>query len=640
MKLWEPLEHRSLAVQNRVAVTSYAAYHHLFAPGADIGWYVEHLARRSEVGLFVLQCAFPRLVGIDPPAVPLDHLTDILGTFVEALHRGGARAILQLSHQGTHANGAANPTVRAIQGFTAVDGEVSPEVAHEMSSGEIEALVEGFGELAAVAAAAGLDGVEVHGGHGHLVHQSIGRWGNRRDDEWGAPLAFTTAIARRIRDVAPHGVVGMRFPSDDHRPPSDGGSTEDQVLAWAAELGATGLLDYLNPTEGSSYDHYHRSIGTFRRPRGEFMDRTRAIRAAVAGTVPIMGVGRITTVEDAEAVLADGSCDLVAMTRAHLADPEILSKSRSGRAAEVRRCVGVNQGCLDRAHSGAPLTCFQNPDVGRESPIILPPVRRRRVLVVGAGPAGLKAAESAARVGHDVTLVDASSRIGGRLAAITPSSEAAELVEAVAWIHAEAVRLGVDVRLGTTADADLIRDARPDVVIVATGSRPAPPPFETDGSVPVLATDEAIDASTAAPLGRVLVLDDAGTEEVRVTWEQLAALGNQVVICTPHASIGRYLGHTHAVDIVHDTLRRGCTIEERTQLMTIRDGAVTTTDRLTNRDRARTFDAVVLASQRRAHDSLARLVGAGIDVRTIGDAYAPRNAMTAIREGDDTGRTL
>ena len=642
MKLLEPFSAGRLTLKNRVVISSYAAYHGLYHPRESSDWYVEHLRRRNAVGLLVLQCAFPRFVGIDPPP-DRDALISKLRRCAEAVHDEGAKALLQLAHQGPHTKGLAQPDMKALQGFSSVQSEVCADVAHEMEPREIAAFVDGFGELAEIAMTAGLDGVELHAGHGHLLHQSINPWMNFRGDDWGTPLHFINAVAEKVRGEVGDGVVGIRFSCDDHRPVEQGGHTVEELRRLACEVVSTGLLDYLNPIEGSRYAHYYRSVGTYRRPHGDFLVNTKAMREAIAGKVPVICVGRIVTVEEAEQALDDGAGDLVALTRAHIADPDFLRKVQEGESDRIRKCVGSNQGCLDRAHEGAPLTCFQNPDVGREDRVglVVRATEPKRVVVVGGGPAGLKAAEIAARRGHTVTLIDARSRLGGRLASITDVSEARELLESIDWIERELALLAVTVRSGVQVDAALLDSLRPDAIVIATGSRPGKVPFPNDDSVEVLSTDEALERMPTGDLAEVLVYDVLGNEEASVTYEQLAAAGVNVSVVTPHAQLGIYLGHTHAVDQIDRVLDLGCSIEERTTIVEVVGGMVTTLNGLTRQRLDRRFDAIVLAGPRLPDVSLAdhaRQICASVQI--VGDAYSPRTAMQAFRDGDDAGRRI
>jgi 2,4-dienoyl-CoA reductase-like NADH-dependent reductase (Old Yellow Enzyme family) len=562
----------------------------------------------------------------------LDYLSDKLSRLADIVRANDAVSVIQTVNLGAKLkSGLEDKTIgwdgQPLWSFSATQSDLSPEVAHPMEGHEVEALIEGWGRAAELITASGIDGIELHGGHGYLLHQSIAPWINNREDEWGQPLRFYKAVLARVRrGLGSDGLLGIRLPSDDLRPPDQGGLGRERLGEIAVELVNTGCVDYLNPTEGSAAWHYTRVVGTYRRPHGEFLPGTRAIREAVGGRVAVLGVGRITDIETAEAALQRGDCDLVGMTRAQIADPDLVQKGLRGESHRIRRCVGANTGCIDRNARGEYAMCFHNPDVGREHRLrtLEPSANPRSVLVVGAGPAGLKAAEIAARRGHRVVLAERRKRIGGRLATITEVTPAHELVESVDWIARELHILEVGVRLETEIDDAFLRHGDFEAIVLATGSVPAPTPFEVDGSVPVLTTEEAMAWLESGNSTRVLVHDALGTEEVAVVIEQLAASQIGVTLTTPMV-LGVFFGWTHAGDHLMRLLDLGVMIEERTDLIEIKRREVLTLNQLSQAEQARRFDAVVLGQSRRPELSLLSSARRACeDVYVIGDAESPR----------------
>jgi NADPH-dependent 2,4-dienoyl-CoA reductase/sulfur reductase-like enzyme len=506
--------------------------------------------------------------------------------------------------------------------------------------------------------------VELHAAHGYLLHQSFLPWANRRSDQWGEPLRFVEEVAARVRGaIGPERALSLRISLDDWVRPEAGGLGADGTREVARALTAGGRFDLLNTSGGSRAGHYARAIGSYHHPPGELLPLVARLKAAV-GDVPVVGVGRIATPALAERALADGTCDLVAMTRAQIADPDVVRKLQAGRAGRIRPCVAANQGCVDRMVAGLPITCFHNPDVGREhrlAPTATPPppvsgwrepdagredgpgavgeaVDRRSVLVVGGGPAGLKAAEIAARRGHRVTLRERADELGGRLRLVARCGPPRELLRAVAWVAAELAGLDAEVRMGTEVDAGLVAAARPAVVVLATGAPPERDPLPPgDGSVPVLSLDAAVTAEVAGQ--RVLVVDRLGTIDVAMTAERLAAAGAAVTVVTPLPGVGANIGFTQIGEQLGRLYGLGCALEPSTAFAGIEGGHVATRHLHARSRAARPFDAVVAGVPGRPDLTLREAaLATGARVLVAGDAVAPRSAMHAFREGDDAGR--
>ncbi|MFF1880703.1 NAD(P)-binding protein [Pseudarthrobacter sp. NPDC058196] len=657
MKLFEPFELGPVVLKNRVAVTSHKfSYRHWENDHErSTDKYLGYVRRRMEggVGFFGLS-ALP-VWGVDAQhPFQLEHVGSKLRRFADVAREHGCATFVQLHNAGVQGNSSL-PGVNydesvpsdgaGLVAFSAAPSTSGTEVAHEMSPDEIEAIIEGYGRLAELAVASGIDGVELHAGHGYLLQQSFTPWRNQRTDEWGPSTRFLRAVTARVRaGIGPKGVLGVRIATKDFRPPEAGGLTEQRLLEIALELADTGMVDYFNPTHGSQASDYGRVVGTYRRPLGEFLPSAARLRQELDGKAAVLGVGRVTTVQAAEDALQRGDCDFVGLTRAHIADPDILKKSKRGEADSVRLCVSANQGCIDRLGAGGDVYCFHNPDVGREyrrndpQPVASP----RSVVVVGAGPAGLKAAEIAARRGNDVVVLEASSQAGGRLGSITNVTSAHELVASTAWLEAELARMGVQVRLNVHVDEEVLASAGVDVVVLATGSIAPPPSFSTDGSVAVHSPELALKKLVGTPKKTLVVHDSLGTEEAMVTYEQLAASGHQVIITTPLPTISQSTGFTHRTDLLDRLKSWGCTLLERTDLVSATDGRVRAQHMLTGEIiELGPVAAVVLAQSRLPETSLLDAARRhSTEVLVVGDAYSPRDAMMAFTHGDIVARQI
>ncbi|MFJ4964616.1 FAD-dependent oxidoreductase [Streptomyces sp. NPDC088729] len=405
-------------------------------------------------------CSFPGGAKMTNEAEAARH-TEI----TSAVHAAGGRIAMQILHFGRYAH---HPGLVAP---SALKAPISAFTPRALTGEEVEATVEEFVRAAELARLAGYDGVEIMGSEGYLINEFIVSATNHRTDAWGGSyenrIRFPVEIVRRVRErVGDDFILVYRLSMLDLVP---GGSMLEEVVALAREIEAAGAT-IINTGIG-----WHEArIPTIATsvPRAAFTWVTERVRGAVS--VPLVTSNRINTPEVAEEILASGRADLVSMARPFLADPEFVAKAAAGRADAINTCVGCNQACLDHIFSLRITSCLVNPRACHETELVLSPTRtRKRVAVVGAGPAGLACSVTAAERGHAVTLFDAADAIGGQLnvARRVPGKE--EFDETLRYFRTRLAELGVEVRLGVRADAGALDGF--DEVVLATGVEPRTP---------------------------------------------------------------------------------------------------------------------------------------------------------------------
>jgi 2,4-dienoyl-CoA reductase-like NADH-dependent reductase (Old Yellow Enzyme family)/thioredoxin reductase len=639
-----PLRIGPLQVKNRAVSTAHAAIFSWTDPRDTGDRQIAYIRRRAAGGVgLIIHEAFPTIPWASASGpYAYDYMRQRYGRLASAVHGHGAGIIQQIMF-----NGALARSDRDLEPLWSFSGMTTPEgeTSHAMSAEEIQSTINGFAQSARLMVESGLDGVELHACHGTLLQQSYSPWGNQRNDAWGEPLRYIRAVIEKTREaIGKQSVLGLRICINDFVPKEQGGLDPTSLIHIAQTLVRDGQIDYINHSEGSHAAHYTRSVGSWRHPHGEFLPLTADLKAAVGAAFPVVGVGRIVTPEHAERLLRTGVCDLVGMTRAHIADPDVVVKVQSGQRDRIRQCVGANQGCIDRTLAGLPITCFMNPEVGQEYLLgeLVPAAIRKHVLVVGGGPAGLKAAEVAARRGHRVTLVEQETHVGGRLRNATKLVSATELDLSIRWLERELEMLQVEVSTGTQVDVALVEKMSPDVIILATGAEPRPDLAFTDNSdssIAVISPDDAMDLHSYDK--DVLLLDGLGNHEAIFAAEHLALNKARVTIISPRPVIGAYIGATQLGEIQARLTSLGCQLQPNYSIARIEQGKVCLRSTLNGEEQARQFDIIVASVPAFSVVALQEeLQDLGIAVLVAGDAKAPRTALHAFREGDAAGRAV
>ena len=620
-QLFSPLQIGAVELPNRIVSTAHqTTLVHDHFPSDDFVAYHEARARGG-VGLIVLEATAVHPSGLLTPhtlAGYRDEIVPALERVADAVQRHGTRLFVQLFHGGREQiSTAPRPPALAPSAVPTLRFHTEPRA---IEAEEIASLLEGYARGAANAAAAGLDGVEISAAHNYLAAQFFTPALNHRADEWGEPTRFLLAVVKAVREAAPTLVVGVRL-------------SADLEPSRAAAAALSGRVDYLSLALGDS-STYAGSTGIVPPPPMP-ENAIGALTGPFRDGLPVVATSRIVDPLEAERLLLEGRCDAVGMTRALITDPELPLKARAGRLDDVLRCIGCNA-CIAHYHAGTPIACTQNPRAGRERTLPQPSraSARRRVVVVGAGPAGLAAAAEAGASGQEVLLLERKTGIGGQVALAGEAPMHAEMARALARNYTRLLESGaVEVRLGEEATAESVRELEPDVVVIATGARPYVPDLPLS-ELEVLHAWDVL--ARSRPRGRrVVVADWGGGAAGLAASELLEAAGNDVVLAVGSASFGEGL-HQYQRNLYAQRLyRAGVRIEHHLELVGAERGRVSFRNLFAS-DLETSFqaDLLVLALGRVPERALAqRLASSGFDLHEAGDCLSPRTAEEAVLEG-------
>lgn len=646
--LFEPITIASCLIPNRILSSAHGTQYIEDYQISDrlIAYHVERA--RGGVGLIVLEASrvhpttlgHPRQTpGYDPRVIPgYRRLCD-------AVHEHGTVVFSQILHQGRQITGL--DTRLPLWAPSPLPCAVFKEIPHEMTAAEIREVVDGHARTSENLKAAGVDGIEIHAAHGYLIQEFMSPLTNQRRDRYGGSLENRLRCAYEVIDAVREAVgsgypVGIRISGDEFTP---GGLDLNAMKVIVPLLVARGL-DFLSVSM-STYRGYSFStmIPDMAFQPGPFVYLAAEIRRALhrAGMpIPVMAVGRILEPVQAERVLAEGAADMVTMTRALLADPELPAKAREGRLDDIRECIGCNQGCVGMGHTGRPITCLVNPTAGDEAvwgtSTLAPAATRKRVLVIGGGPAGMEAARVAAVRGHEVTLWERGDALGGQLAVAILARGRAEFGKLTRWLESQLSKLHVEIRLSTEATAETVRRGGFDAVIVATGSIPVLPEIPGIDGLPLMDVTEAL--RHLERIGRrVVVLDDDRHFKAAGIAEELADRGHLVTVVTRGGETGAEVITVSFAGLRFRLGQKGVRTLPFHDIARVDGRAVLVRDEFSGvEETLGDVDTVIFAGQNRAQTDLAQILTGVPQVLMAGDCVAPRRALEAMREGHGAGR--
>jgi 2,4-dienoyl-CoA reductase-like NADH-dependent reductase (Old Yellow Enzyme family) len=546
--LLEPFRLKHLTLKNRIISTSHEpAYSEEALPKAR---YRLYHAEKAKGGVGLTMIGGSSIVAPDSPQafgnlyVGSDAIIPWFKELADDVHAHGAAVMCQITHLGRRTSWAKEHWLPVIS--------ASPvrEPAHrafpkEMEDYDFERTVKAYGAGARRCRDGGLDGIEIEA-YGHLFDAFWSPNTNEREDEYGPQsmenrLRFSFDVLKEIRrQVGDDYIVGLRMVVDET---IDNGLHRSEGLQIAEIMAASGLIDFINVIQGyigtdEALSHVIPGMGT---PAGPHLDLARAVKQRVK--LPIMQAARVNDVATARHAISSGAVDLIGMTRAHMADPHIVAKITRGEEHRIRPCVGAGY-CIDRIYQGGEALCLHNPATGREEtmPHVVPkstgPVKK--IVVVGAGPAGLEAARVSALRGHKVVLFEAADKPGGQILLAAKLQRRREIVGIADWLANEVEALGVDCRFNTYAEAADILAEQPDIVVIATGGLPNTGRLQFGAELATSPWDVLGGQAKVAP--EVLVYDNHGGHEGTTLGEFVVNQGARLEYVTPERLIGPDVG--------------------------------------------------------------------------------------------------
>jgi 2,4-dienoyl-CoA reductase-like NADH-dependent reductase (Old Yellow Enzyme family)/NADPH-dependent 2,4-dienoyl-CoA reductase/sulfur reductase-like enzyme len=625
--LFSPLKIGTFTVRNRVLSTAH--FTGFGARGLPSERHKNYWGSKAwgGIGLIIteVQPVHPT-AGIGPSMILCyrENVVEAFKPVVEEIHRAGARIIAQVWHPG---KSTLPYSVQEVVSSSAIPSPTYGSRPRALTVAEIHNLVRSYAESAARMRKAGLDGVEIHCAHGYLPLQFMSPLQNIRTDEYGGTeenrIRFPMEIIKAVRqEIGDDFTLGIRITGDELIP---GGLTLSDMKRITPKLVATGRLDYVNVSLGGGF-----VIAPMGTPHGAYVYLAEGIKEVIQ--VPVFCIGRIVDPAMAEEIVTQKRADMVGMTRANMADPELTNKAMKGRLNEIRPCIGLMT-CWSRTAHPEGITCGLNPAVGHEEKFkITAAEKKKRIIVVGGGAAGMEAARVAAERRHSVTLYEKEAFLGGQLVIASKTTNRAEMKNPIAYYQVQLQKLGVMVKLGTTVTREVIERENPDEIILASGGLPKEMSIPGAEGGRVVQGRDVLMGKAETGKRAVVVAADGGMEGLS-TAEFLADQGKKVEVLIPQYKAGQEVENITSLHLFYRLKQKGVVLTTRTRIESIK-GRIVIASKGGNPYTIENVDTVVLSLGSSSNDMLMRsLGGLGKKVHAVGQCRQVGGLFESISDG-------
>jgi len=664
-RLFEPITINKLVIKNRIVMPAMGlAYSSDYSFNDRYRAFYRERARGGAGLLTIGPMAIDR-VGSAPfmPGLFDDSYVGPLRDFIDHLHHEtDVRVATQFLHMGRY-------TFSGLTGIqpiapSPIPSALTHETPREMTLDDIETVKTAYAQAARRAVEAGFDFLEILACTGYLISEFLSPLTNQRTDAYGGGIhhrmRFGLEVIQEVRKaIGPDVALGIRIAGNDFM---KGGHTNRESAQFAAAAEAAGV-DAINVTGGWHETRIPQLTSNV--PPGAFVYLARGIKKAVQ--VPVFASNRLGDPYVAERALRSGACDMICWARPLIADPELPNKVKEGRMDEIIPCIACNQGCFDSIFAGAPVTCILNPRAGNETRFRIEASKTpKNILVAGGGPAGMAFALTAAQRGHHIVLCEKTNRLGGQVNLACAPSGKREFGRLIGSMQARMARWGVDVHLETPLTAHRVKEKRPNLLVVASGARPAR--IDVPGihkshvvdawdvladKVPYIGNRVVVVGGNATGCETALFVAQMGlpdpetlaflmihsAEDMDVAAQLLQATGRQITVLDMASRLADNAGRTARWSLIKDLKLMGVALRPRTTLLEIQeDGVVVRTE---SGEEVIPADTVILAVGAVSVTDLANeMEGSDIPLITIGDAMTPRKITDAVREGFESALTI